>query len=188
MTATNADISEPLRVIADWLAAQRDYEHIPGISARVVVGKELIWSDGFGYADLSTKSATTAATLYSICSISKLFTAVAILQLRDQGKLGLDDEIAEHLPWLNIEQVHAKSGPITIRSALTHSSGLPRESDYPYWSDPTFPFPTEGNFRDKLSEQKTLFRPLPSMNIQILAWPYWARSWPQLPAFLMKPM
>ena len=47
--------------------------------------------------------------------------------------------------------------PITIRSALTHSSGLPRESDYPYWTDPAFPFPTAEKFKNKLSEQRTLY-------------------------------
>lgn len=157
MTQIKPDFSVPIQVIADWLEAQRDYANVPGISAGVVVGRELIWSDGFGYADLKAKTEATAATLFSICSISKLFTAIAIMQLRDQGKLGLDDEISEYLPWLNIEQTYAKGGPITIRSVLTHSSGLPRESDYPYWTDPTFPFPTEEKLKQRLAEQKTLY-------------------------------
>ncbi|MHC4191994.1 MAG: serine hydrolase [Planctomycetota bacterium] len=148
---------EPLQVITAWLEAQRDYENIPGISAGIVVEQKLIWSDGFGYSDLSFKAESTDSTIYSICSISKLFTSIAIMQLRDQDKLDLDDNISEHLPWFNIEQAHAKSAPVTIRSLLTHSSGLPRESDYPYWTDPKFPFPNQEQLRKKLSEQETLY-------------------------------
>lgn len=151
------DFSESIQVIATWLEAQRDYENIPGISAGIVVGQDLIWSDGFGYSDLSLKTKSKASTIYSICSISKIFTSIAIMQLRDQRKFNLDDIISEHLPWFNIEQVHAKSAPITIRSLLTHSSGLPKELDFPYWTDPKHPFPNQVQFKKKLSEQKTLY-------------------------------
>lgn len=151
------NFSEPLIVIAAWIEAQRDYENIPSISAGIVVDEELIWSNGFGYSDLGLKVLATDSTIYSICSISKLFTSIAIMQLRDQGKLDLDDNISEHLPWFNIEQAHPKSAPVTIRSLLTHSSGLPRESDYPYWTDPEFPFPNQEQLRERLSEQETLY-------------------------------
>lgn len=81
------------------------------------------------------------------------------MQLRDQGKLGLDDELKEHLPWFNLKQIHEESGPVTIRSLLTHSSGLPRESDFPYWTDPSFPFPTRKQLKDKLRSQEMLYPP-----------------------------
>jgi len=149
--------SEPLRVITNWLEAQRDYANMPSISAAIVVGDELIWSDAFGYSDLSQKTEATDTTIYSICSITKLFTSIAILQLRDQGLLSLDDSISEHLPWFDIEPAYPKSAPVTIRSILTHSSGLPRESDFPYWTDSEFPFPDQEQLRKKLTEQKTLY-------------------------------
>ena len=140
-------LSEPLLVIANWLEAQRDYANMPSISAAIVVGDELIWSAAFGYSDLSQKTEATDSTIYSICSITKLFTSIAIMQLRDQGLLSLDDSISEHLPWFDIEPAYPKSAPVTIRSILTHSSGLPRESDFPYWTDPKFPFPDQEQLR-----------------------------------------
>ena len=82
--------SEPLRVIANWLEVQRDYKNIPSLSAGIVVGDDLIWSDAFGYADLDKKIKATDSTIYSICSITKLFTSIAIMQLRDRGLLNLD--------------------------------------------------------------------------------------------------
>ena len=60
------------------------------------------------------------------CSNSKLFTAIAVLQLRDAGKLRLDDPLSEHLEWFNIEDLRPGDEAITIRRILTHSSGLPR--------------------------------------------------------------
>ena len=68
----------------------------------VVHDQQLLWSRGFGYAHLEPKVARDADTMYSICSISKLFTSVAVMQQRDAGKLHLDDPVAKHLPWFRI--------------------------------------------------------------------------------------
>jgi CubicO group peptidase (beta-lactamase class C family) len=151
------DFGEPLRVIEAWMEAQKDYDNIPGISAGIVKDQQLIWHGVFGYSDPSLGNKTNKTTMYSICSISKLFTAIAVMQLRDQGKFDLDDNISEYLPWFNLKQSFPESPSITIRSLLTHSSGVPRDSDYPYWADPSFPFPTPEEFCEKLGEQETLY-------------------------------
>ena len=151
------DFSEAFRLIDVWLEAQRDYDQLPGISVGIVSDQELIWSKGYGMADTEREVSAEPGTIYSICSISKLFTSVAIMQLRDAGKLRLDDSAADVLPWFNVKQQYEDSGPITIRSLLTHSSGLPRESDYPYWTAPDFPFPTREEVKRKLGEQQTLY-------------------------------
>lgn len=151
------DYSEAIRMMDVWLEAQRDYDRLPGISVAVVKDQEVIWSKGYGLADLENKTRTTPETIHSICSISKLFTAIAIMQLRDAGKLRLEDRVGDVLPWFNLKQQYPDSGPITIRSLLTHSSGLPRESAHPYWTGPDFPFPTSNQVKAKLGTQKTLY-------------------------------
>ncbi len=153
------DFSEAIRLIDTWLEAQRDYDNLPGISVAIVTDQEILWSNAYGMADLEKKVSSSPNTIYSICSISKLFTSVAIMQLRDAGKLRLEDLVADHLPWFNLQQQFPDTGPITIRSVLTHSSGLPRESDYPYWTGPDFPFPTQKQVKAKLGTQKTLYTP-----------------------------
>jgi CubicO group peptidase (beta-lactamase class C family) len=153
------DFSEAIRMIDTWLEAQRDYDHLPGISVAIVTDQEILWSKGYGMADIEKEVPSSPGTIYSICSISKLFTSVAIMQLRDAGKLRLDDLVADHLPWFNLQQQYPETGPITIRSLLTHSSGIPRESDYPYWTGPDFPFPTTKQVKAKLGAQKTLYPP-----------------------------
>ena len=137
------DYKEALSIIDAWLNAQRDFDKLPGIAVAIVNDQKIIFSKGYGFADVEKKVPMEPGTICSICSISKLFTSVAVMQLWEQGKLRLDDSISSLLPGFNLKQQYAETVPITIRSLLTHSSGLPREAAYPYWSAPDFYFPTE---------------------------------------------
>lgn len=128
-----------IELFSAWVEAQLAYKGLPGLAVGVVVGPELVWARGFGYADVACKTPATPDTIYRIASITKLFTAVAILQLRDQGKLQLDDPVAGHLPWFNMPNPYADAPTITIRHLLTHTAGLPREAAFPYWTDGQFP-------------------------------------------------
>lgn len=150
-------VSNELALVESWLAAQRAYDRVPGLSAAVVHNQALLWSGAFGYADLESKRPATDDTIYGICSISKLFTGIAAMQLRDQGELSLDDPVDKLLPWFNLRQSHDGSPEITVESLLTHSGGLPRESDTPYWMGPDFPFPTREEVRDLLGGQSSLY-------------------------------
>ncbi len=154
---TSNESSDALKLIDTWLEAQRDYDHLPGLSVAIVKDQQIIWTKAYGMADLKKNVTAKPGTIFSICSISKLFTSVAIMQLYDAGKLRLDDSVAAILPNFKIRQQFKDSGPITIRSLLTHSSGLPRESDYPYWTGPDFPFPTQQQVSEKLGKQQTLY-------------------------------
>jgi len=151
------DLTNELALIESWLAAQRAYDNVPGLSAAVVKGNEIAWSGGFGHSDLKTEQPARADTIYGICSISKVFTGIAVMQLRDAGKLSLDDPLTKLLPWFDLEQSFEASPEITLRAVLTHSAGLPRESDYPYWMPPDFPFPTREAIRERLSDQATIY-------------------------------
>ena len=146
-----------LALVENWLASQRAYDNVPGLSAAIVHDQELAWSGGFGLADIENVQAATADTIYGICSISKLFTGVAVMQLRDEGKFALDDPLGDLLSWFNLEQAHDGSPEITLRAVLTHSAGLPRESDYPYWMGPDFNFPSSEKIQEKLGNQSTLY-------------------------------
>ena len=139
------------------LDAQKDYENLPGISVSMVDYDEVMWSGAFGYSNLEGEIKTETSTIYSICSISKLFTAIGIMQLRDQGKLKLDDEVKAHLPWFTIKQNFEDGGPITIRGLLTHSSGIPRQSNFPYWTGPDFDFPSLEEIKAQMTNSETLY-------------------------------
>ena len=121
---------------ADWTVRQREQ---PGVSIGIVYDQELIWAKGYGFANLAKKIPATPATAYRIASISKTFTAHALLQLRDAGKLQLDDPITKWIPELKLSKVDPQSPAITIRHLLTHTAGIPREVDGTYWNDMNFP-------------------------------------------------
>ena len=71
---------------------------------------------GFGLADIENGEEAGADTIYGICSISKLFTGIAVMQLRDAGKLKLDEPLDALLPWFELEQSWTNSPPITCHS------------------------------------------------------------------------
>ncbi len=151
------EVQGALAAIDAWLEGNRAYDKVPGISAGIVYDQDLIWSSGYGYSNLDTKRSADADTIYSVCSISKLFTSISVMQLRDAGNLQLRDPVGDHLDWFDIKQTHDDSGPITIESMLTHSSGLPRESGFPYWTGTGFPFPTREQLIERLQTQSTLY-------------------------------
>jgi CubicO group peptidase (beta-lactamase class C family) len=151
------DYTEAFKLVEVWLEAQKDFDNLPGLTAIVIEDQKVLWSGAVGLANIEKNIKAEASTLCSICSISKLFTSIAIMKLYDEGKLRLDDRVSDILPAYNLQQKYPESGPITIRSLLTHSSGLPREADFPYWTGPDFPFPTKVQIDSKLSEQETLY-------------------------------
>ena len=131
-----------MRAAELWIEGRR-HRRIPAISAAVVQGDATVWAKGFGTTDRALQQPATPDTIYSICSISKLFTAVALMQQWEQGKVALDAPIETYLPWATLAADDRESVPVT-RGLLTHSAGLPREADFPYWTGPDYPFPEPG--------------------------------------------
>src|SRR6185436_7178624 len=87
--ADHPDVLGAERLFSAWMDGQIAYRGLPGIVVGVVSDQELVWAKGFGFADLNAKLAMTPATKFRMASHSKLFTAIAIMQLREEGKLRL---------------------------------------------------------------------------------------------------
>ncbi len=98
-----------------------------GATAGVVHGDELAWSGGAGFADLAAGRASGPDVVYRIASITKTFTGTAIMQLRDAGKLGLDDPVIKSVPELAGSGSGESIKGVTIRRLLSHESGLVSE-------------------------------------------------------------
>jgi CubicO group peptidase (beta-lactamase class C family) len=102
------------------LVAERQADRLPSVAAAVARDGELVWSDAIGTASYGDARDATDDTQYRIGSITKTFTAIALMQLRDGGLLDLDDRLEQHVP-------EAQGGSPTIRRLLSHRSGLQRE-------------------------------------------------------------
>jgi CubicO group peptidase (beta-lactamase class C family) len=130
--------------LADYVKEHR----LPGATAAVVHDGRLAWSGSAGFSDVASRVAADPSTLHRVASITKTFTATAILQLRDDGLLGLDDPVVAHIPELAAAQPAA--GPIeavTIRLLLAHQSGFQSEPPGTDWSSGRY----EGDVRVNLS-------------------------------------
>ncbi len=105
-----------------------DASGIPGLSVGIVKDNEIVYLRSFGSADSKGRS-VTPQTPFILGSTSKSFTALAIMQLVEEGKLGLDDPVQKYLPWFRVKDSEASS-KITIRHLLNHTSGMSRNGAY----------------------------------------------------------
>ena len=153
---THPDVQAAQRLFTAWIEGQILERGLPGLAVGVVSDQELVWAKGFGVADTAAKTPMTPQTRFRMASHSKLFTATAIMQLREEGKLRLDDPVTTHLPWFAVRHAEADDPPITIEELLTHSSGLPREAGA-HWT--TFNFPNSEELRGLMAERQAPFAP-----------------------------
>ena len=113
-----SDYSAQTRLVEDYIERFMEDNGIPGLSI-AVYKDDFLWTKGFGYADLESMVPATEETAYSIASVTKTMTAVAIVKLAEEGKLKLDDEIQNYVPYFPV-----KEHPITIRQLLGHLAGI----------------------------------------------------------------
>jgi len=107
--------------------------HFPAISFGIVVDGKLLYKNSYGYTDVEKKIPATTSSLFRIASMSKSFTAMAILKLRDEGKLNLDDPAYLYIPELkNLKYPTADAPVISIRHLMTHGAGFPEDNP---WGD-----------------------------------------------------
>jgi serine-type D-Ala-D-Ala carboxypeptidase/endopeptidase len=133
-----ASITADIEKKVQELMQRHDY---PGISIGLVFEDNIIYSRSFGVADRETKKPVTVDTLYQIGSLTKVFTATLIVEMRDKGIIRLDDPISKYLPGNVVLPKDPRGRPIiTLKHLLTHTSGLPpdvvnpgREKDGEPW-------------------------------------------------------
>jgi CubicO group peptidase (beta-lactamase class C family) len=134
---------------------------LPSLSAAVFRAGELVWSDAVGLGDVEQRIEVTADTQYAVASITKTFTAAALLQLRDEGNLDLEDPLSRHLP-------EAAHGTPTLRRMLSHASGLQREPPGEIWE--TLEFPDEEELLRGLEEAEQVLPPAAAWHYSNLAY------------------
>ena len=130
------------------LKKQRD-GRVPGLYAAVCRGGEQLWGEGIGRADLAGERTPGPDDQYLIASNTKTFIAVMVMQLRDEGRLSLDDLLGDHVPEV--------SHPITIRQCLAHVSGMAREPLGDVWE--TLENPSAKELRRDFDDVERVLKP-----------------------------
>ncbi|GED56657.1 serine hydrolase domain-containing protein [Brevibacillus formosus] len=115
----------------EWIVSYEEFvretmlgSKVPGAAIGVAKHGQLVYAKGFGYRDVEQGQVVTVDTLFGIASITKSFTAIAIMQLQEAGKLTVADPVSRYLPEFHVK-TGSKTEAITIHNFLTHSSGLP---------------------------------------------------------------
>ena len=107
----------------DFVLERMKADHVPGLSACIVIKDKLVWEKGYGWADIEQKIPMTADTIQNIGSISKTITATAVMQLWEKGKFELDKDVNRYLPF-KVRNPRFPDDPITFRHLLTHKSSI----------------------------------------------------------------
>lgn len=110
---------EALDAVNRLLIEKMTAEQIPGLSAAIVIDGRLVWSGGYGIADLENDVRATATTVYRTASIGKAMTATAIMQLVERGRIDVDAPVQDYCPAFPV-----KRWPVTTRHLLGHTSGI----------------------------------------------------------------
>jgi CubicO group peptidase (beta-lactamase class C family) len=135
--------------LAHRLRTAQTEQRLPSVVASVFRRGDVLWQDSSGFADVEEGRLASPETQYRIGSITKTFTAVCVLQLRDAGELSLEDLLTDHLP----ESNHAP----TLRGLLSHSSGLQREPPGEIWE--TLRLPSRDELVAVAAEAEQLLAP-----------------------------
>jgi len=104
-----------------------DEHNVKGLSIALVDDQKIIWSQGFGFADEKNQIKATDKTVYRAGSVSKLFTAMAVMQLAEQNKLDINQPLVKYLPAFKMKSRFGSTDDISLKTILTHHSGLPSD-------------------------------------------------------------
>jgi len=118
------DLERVQRVLTREIEQTLDDTGIPSISIALLHGDSVIWAEAFGYSNVKLKVPATSSTIYGTGSCLKPVTAMAVMQLVDDGRIGLDDPVNKYLGEDAVDDLSAKGKPVTVRHLLSHYSGL----------------------------------------------------------------
>jgi D-alanyl-D-alanine carboxypeptidase len=127
MVDTTGNLQEGFVLLDSFVEERMRADNIPGLALALTDREKLLHVSLHGFADMGAQIPVTPDTLFEIGSISKSFTALALMQLVEDGKLDLHAPVTDYLPWFQVQSEH---GPITVHHLLSHTAGLINGMDF----------------------------------------------------------
>ena len=124
LTVGRGDYTRTQQDIAGVIEQAMHKDGVTGLSIALVDDQQVVWAQGFGYADEMNNIPATPETVYRVGSISELFTATAAMQLAEQGKIDIDRPLQTYLPEFSVKRRFTDPSPITLRHLMSHHAGL----------------------------------------------------------------
>ncbi len=132
--ATKGDFSYVSEYTSSEISKMMRKHNLPSVAVSLLDGDKVIYQQITGVSNIEKGIQADNDTVYKAGSIAKLFTAIEIMRLYDEGLIDLDEPITTYLPDFSIQSRFNDSGEITIRNILSHRSGLPRNGNIPLWA------------------------------------------------------
>ncbi len=151
MSMNKQALDHSVDFIKSWLQFRYDREEVPGYVVAIAHKGKILMNEAYGYADLEQKTKLTPQHIFRIASHSKTFTATALMQLQEQGKLRIDDYVVDYLPWLK-KHTDKRWQKVTVRQLMSHGAGVIRDGlNADYWQLER-PFPSEQELQKEILE------------------------------------
>lgn len=129
------DYSLVIEYMSKFIKREMKRGDMTGLSIALIDDQKIVWSEGFGLADKSNERKAAPQTLYRAGSVSKLFTAIAVMQLVEAGKLNLDAPLVQYVPDFSLKSRFGSTDAITLGNTLSHHAGIPGNILDGMWSD-----------------------------------------------------
>ncbi len=151
-------LSKALKFLDTWLAYRYRVNDWPGFTVAISHKGKILFNNSYGFANVEKKEKLTPNHIFRIASHSKTFTATAIMQLSEQGKLKIDDSAAVYIPWLKTH-LDKRFQKATIKDLLSHKAGVIRDGlDADFWIL-NKPFLTKEEFKEEILKSSLVLNP-----------------------------
>lgn len=149
-------VQQAVKYIDTWLEFNFNNSRIPGMQVAIQHKDNVVYSRSFGYADVAAKKKLTNKHVLRVASQSKTFTATALMQLQEAGKLSLDDKVSKHLGWF-MSASDKRVADVTIRQLANHTAGLIRDGeDADFWQL-LHDFPDEKELKKSIERSRLFY-------------------------------
>ena len=115
------NFEEAFKRLDQFIEQKMKIANVPGMAVAVTDREKLLRVSTYGFADVAAQTRVTPEMLFEIGSITKSFTSIALLQLREEGRLDLHEPVMRYLPWFEVQSVYE---PITLHHLMSHTAGI----------------------------------------------------------------
>ena len=147
-----------LKFIDSWLMLRSQWARWPGFTVAIAKDSEVVFHKVYGLANIENNEKLITDHLFHVASQSKTFTATAVMQLQERGKLRIDDSVTTHLPWL-AQHSDQRWHDVTLRQLLSHSAGVIRDGQASGFWQFQGEFPDEDEFKKQIMQSELVFEP-----------------------------
>ncbi|MFN6076519.1 MAG: serine hydrolase domain-containing protein [Fluviicola sp.] len=140
------------KIDSTYLALMKENK-VSGMSIAIVDNGQIVYATGYGFSDVEAQTPATSKSIYRIGSITKSFTALSVMQLQQQGKLSVKDDLKQHIPEFAIGFQKNQVQPIYLRNIMAHTAGLPSDLMNGFFTEnpPSFAWTIEQSSKVKMS-------------------------------------